>query len=136
VGLWVHRRTRYGERHDSRVVLSGSRALRRALILIILAGVMLVAGAAFAARPPGGTFTDDNGNVHEPNIEAIAAEGITFGCNPPENTKYCPGDAVTRGQMAAFLDRAFGSLIRLSISSPITTHRYSNRTSATLPMRG
>lgn len=69
---------------------------------------MLVAGVAVAALPPGGTFTDDNGNVHEPNIEAIAAEGITFGCNPPENTKYCPDDMVTRGQMAAFLDRAFG----------------------------
>ena len=25
--------------------------------------------------PPGGTFTDDNGNIHEPNIEAIAADG-------------------------------------------------------------
>lgn len=82
--------------------------MRRTLIFIILTGVMLVAGVASAALPPGGTFTDDNGNVHEPAIEAIAAEGITFGCDPPENTKYCPDDMVTRGQMAAFLDRGIG----------------------------
>jgi hypothetical protein len=56
--------------------------------------------------PPGGTFRDDNGNVHEGNIEAIAAAGITKGCNPPINDQYCPSSSVTRGQMAAFLVRA------------------------------
>lgn len=57
--------------------------------------------------PPGGTFTDDDGNIHEGNIEAIAAEGVTKGCNPAEgNTKYCPASSVTRGQMAALLARA------------------------------
>ncbi len=35
----------------------------------------------------------------------LAAEGITLGCNPPANDEYCPDDPVTRGQMAAFLDR-------------------------------
>jgi hypothetical protein len=56
--------------------------------------------------PPGGTFVDDDGNVHEGNIEAIAADGITRGCNPPHNDRYCPLDPVTRGEMAAFLNRA------------------------------
>ncbi len=56
--------------------------------------------------PPGGTFTDDTGSVHEANIEAVAAAGITRGCNPPVNDHYCPNLSVTRGQMAAFLDRA------------------------------
>ncbi len=67
---------------------------------------LLVMGAAVAALPPGGTFVDDNGNIHEANIEAIAAEGITKGCNPPLNSRYCPSDTVTRGQMAAFINRA------------------------------
>ena len=50
-----------------------------------------VGAAALAAPlPPCGTFTDDNGNVHEGFIEAIAAEGITRGCNPPINDRYCP----------------------------------------------
>ncbi len=57
---------------------------------------------------PEGTFTDDDGNIHEGAIEAIAAEGITKGCNPPVNDRYCPSGTVTRGQMAAFLVRALG----------------------------
>ncbi|MGA8039157.1 MAG: S-layer homology domain-containing protein, partial [Acidimicrobiia bacterium] len=59
-----------------------------------------------AVLPPGGTFVDDDGNVHEGGIEAIAAAGITQGCNPPANDRYCPDRVVTRGQMAAFLSRA------------------------------
>ena len=58
--------------------------------------------------PPGGTFTDDDNNIHEGSIEAIAAAGITKGCNPPANDNFCPGDTVTRGQMAAFLHRELG----------------------------
>lgn len=55
--------------------------------------------------PPGGTFVDDDGSQHEGNIEAIAAAGITNGCTVDH---YCPRDPVTRGQMAAFLNRALG----------------------------
>ncbi|MDH3193478.1 MAG: DUF3152 domain-containing protein [Acidimicrobiia bacterium] len=55
-----------------------------------------------------GKFKDDDGSVFEADIEWIATQGITLGCNPPLNDHYCPGEAVTRGQMAAFLDRAFG----------------------------
>ena len=56
--------------------------------------------------PGGGRFFDDDGIVHEASIEAIAAAGITKGCNPPYQTAYCPSAPVTRGQMAAFLVRA------------------------------
>ncbi len=62
--------------------------------------------AALLALLPGGTFTDDNGSVHEPDIEAIAAAAITKGCNPPANDHFCPDGAVSRGEMAAFLSRA------------------------------
>ncbi len=79
-------------------------------LLAIATGVFLLAGVtmALAALPPGGSFTDDDGNVHEPSIEAIAAEAITRGCNPPVNDLYCPDATVTRGQMAAFLVRTLG----------------------------
>jgi len=73
-------------------------------------GVLLTASAAFAQVPPGGTFTDDNDSVFEGAIEAIAAEGITRGCNPPANTRFCPDDQVTRGQMAIFIARAYNLL--------------------------
>jgi len=52
-----------------------------------------------------GTFCDDDGSVFEGAIETIAAAGITQGCNPPSNTRYCPNDRVTRGEMAAFMAR-------------------------------
>ena len=56
---------------------------------------------------PGG-FSDVAGNTHQNAIVWLAEEGITRGCNPPTNDRFCPDDPVTRGQMAAFLVRAFG----------------------------
>jgi hypothetical protein len=53
-----------------------------------------------------GVFTDDDGSIFEGDNEWISAAGITRGCNPPRNDRYCPADTVTRGQMAAFLVRA------------------------------
>ena len=45
---------------------------------------------------------------YEDHLDRLAAEGITKGCNPPANDRFCPDDDVTRGQMAAFLHRALG----------------------------
>ena len=56
----------------------------------------------------GGRFSDDDGNVHEANIEIIAELGITVGCNPPHNDRYCPTDRVSRAQAMTFLARALG----------------------------
>jgi hypothetical protein len=53
-------------------------------------------------------FTDDDGSIFEADIEKLAAAGITKGCNPPTNDRFCPDSKVTRGQMAAFLVRALG----------------------------
>ncbi len=58
----------------------------------------------------GNPFVDDNGSIFENDIEALAASGITKGCNPPTNNRFCPDQFVTRGQMAAFLHRAEGYL--------------------------
>jgi hypothetical protein len=52
---------------------------------------------------PDGWFGDDNGNVHEANINLIAYLGITLGTS--EDT-FSPDDSMTRGQMAAFIRRA------------------------------
>lgn len=54
-----------------------------------------------------GRFIDDQGTF-EADIEAIAASGVTKGCNPPSNNRFCPKDEVTREQMAAFIVRALG----------------------------
>lgn len=69
--------------------------------------------AAFLRRAlelPGTTtdyFTDDDGTVFEDDINALAAAGVTKGCNPPANTRFCPDSTMGRGAMAAFLQRAF-----------------------------
>lgn len=52
-------------------------------------------------------FRDDNGSVFEGAIERLAQAGITVGCNPPANDQFCPDNPIRRGQMAAFLKRAF-----------------------------
>jgi len=56
----------------------------------------------------GDSFVDDDESVFESDIERLAASGVTRGCNPPTNDRFCPDDPVTRGAMAAFLVRAFG----------------------------
>ncbi len=89
----------------------GWEALRRShgtaglLSLGAVVASVLVVSLALPATAAG-AFVDDDGSVHEAYIEAIAAQGITAGCNPPVNDRYCPDDEVTRGQMAAFLVRS------------------------------
>ncbi len=73
----------------------------------ILALAMVVMSPA-AVSAADGTFTDDDDSVFEADIEWMALNGYTSGCNPPTNDQYCPDDPVTRGQLAAFITRAFG----------------------------
>jgi hypothetical protein len=55
-----------------------------------------------------GRFVDDDDNTHESSIEVIAAAGITKGCDPPANDRYCPTVLVSRAEMAAFILRLLG----------------------------
>ncbi len=55
-----------------------------------------------------GVFYDDDSSIFETSIEAVAAVGITRGCNPPFKDRFCPRDTVTRETMAAFLVRSLG----------------------------
>jgi hypothetical protein len=68
-------------------------------------------GRAFGYTDNGGGdwFIDDDGSVFENAIDRLRTAGVTQGCNPPLNNRYCPNDFVTRGQMAAFLKRALGA---------------------------
>jgi hypothetical protein len=63
-----------------------------------------------------GSFFDDDGNVHVNGIETMAAAGITKGCNPPFNDRYCPERILTRGEAATLLARA------LSLPGSSTDH--------------
>ncbi|KGM55132.1 hypothetical protein N800_00440 [Lysobacter daejeonensis GH1-9] len=55
------------------------------------------ASASFADVPVGHPFFNE--------VQQLAKSGITLGCG---GSNFCPDQAVTRGQMAAFLSRAMG----------------------------
>ncbi len=61
---------------------------------------------ALALPPPvePDHFVDDDGSMFEAAIDSLFEAGITTGCGPD---RYCPSSSVTRGQMTAFLFRAF-----------------------------
>ena len=69
----------------------------------------LVRAMGYVDDGGGDRFVDDDGSVFESAIDKLATAGVTQGCNPPINDRFCPGDKVTRGQLAAFLNRALGS---------------------------
>ncbi|MEN8240081.1 MAG: SpoIID/LytB domain-containing protein, partial [Actinomycetota bacterium] len=58
----------------------------------------------------GDWFIDDDSSVFENDIDRLATAGITKGCNPPDNTKYCPERLLSRGEMSSFLARALKNL--------------------------
>jgi uncharacterized protein YkwD len=58
-------------------------------------------------------FWDDDGSMHEADINRLTASGVSGGCG---EGRYCPGATVNRAQMASFLARALGL--------PATSHDY------------
>ena len=70
----------------------------------------------------GDTFSDDDGSVHEPNIEALAAASVTGGCS---EGLFCPDDPVTRAQMASFIVRGIDGL------TPASTDYFEDDTGST-----
>lgn len=84
--------------------------LNMVLVVTAVAAVAFAVGSDAMARegleyPGTGRFGDDDGSVHEGNIEAMAYNGIMEGCDFTE-ALFCPFDKVSRAQFAAFLDRA------------------------------
>jgi hypothetical protein len=67
------------------------------------AGGNPVAAASSTFTTGTASFTDTAGTSFEPAIEWLVASGITFGCSAEQ---FCPGQVVTREQMAGFLSRA------------------------------
>ncbi len=85
----------------------------------------LVRALELAPAPDGG-FVDVDGSVFVDDIRRLAESGVTRGCNPPVNDRFCPDDLVTRGQMAAFIRRGLelGVDGRLTLVRAISTTAY------------
>jgi hypothetical protein len=99
--------------------------------------------AAFLTRAlglpaPGAadTFVDDDRTTFEADIERLRAAGITLGCNPPTNDRFCPGLSVTRAQMATFLARALDLDPVTVPTRPITLDVISREEWGAAPPRG
>ena len=94
------------DRRYARPVSTGGSAIRRWTVSVLAGSALLTILVVPALA--SGIFVDDDGNPHEPDIEALADADVTRGCDPPHDTRYCPYRAVTRGQIAAMLVRALG----------------------------
>jgi SpoIID/LytB domain protein len=66
----------------------------------------LVRAFTYTDGGEGDRFVDDDDSIFEADIDRLATAGVTYGCNPPDNDRYCPTDPVRRDEMASFLDRA------------------------------
>ena len=78
------------------------RRRRLGLVVTLAVGLLIVPALALATHqfsdvPTGASYHDE--------VESLVGAGITTGCG---GGNYCPSQAVTRGQMAQFLDRGLG----------------------------
>ena len=74
-------------------------------------------------RASSAGFTDTRGNVHEHNIDALFAAGITAGCRTGP-LRYCPDSPVSRAQMASLLNSGLDEASSVGTgggSTPTTT---------------
>ncbi len=94
---------------DFRPSLPISRAQMATFLVraLRLAGVSIPDVAADA-------FDDDDGSVHEPNIDALAALGIVSGTG---DDAYAPDAPVSRAQMASYLARAAALVLGRPLAS-------------------
>ncbi len=86
----------------------------RLLLLIAAAVLVAVPGAVLASDRHEDLPAD---HIYHEDAARMADAGITVGCSedPP---RYCPGEALTRGQMAAFMSRG---LSRTSFDTSVTS---------------
>lgn len=84
---------------------------RRSIVVSVVAMLLIVPSVAM-----GSHVFDDVGDsdTHTTAIEWMAGSGVTAGCT---TTDYCPGDTVTRAQMATFMYRLSGNAP--GIDSPV-----------------
>lgn len=79
------------------------RLTRAKIIITGLAMAMVLPVAAYAASGPFLDVADNH--LFSEEISWMYENGITRGCNPPDNTEYCPESSITRGEVAAFFYR-------------------------------
>jgi hypothetical protein len=79
------------------------RISQRSALVILVAVLLALPSIALGTH----VFDDvSDGSTHAPGIEWLAGTGVTAGCGGDD---FCPGDPVTRAQMATFMHRLSGN---------------------------
>ncbi len=87
---------------------------RRSLAAAALVGLLLVPAATLASHQ----FTDvPTSHTFHSDIDRAKGAGLTAGCSA---TTFCPDQALTRGQMTAFLNRGLGRLESSLVSGNVS----------------
>lgn len=84
---------------------------RRQMAVFLLKTLL---GSGYVPPAATGIFDDVPADAFQPFIEDLYNRNITGGCAggpPPAPISYCPGNPVTRGQMAVFLTKTFDLLL-------------------------
>jgi S-layer homology domain len=89
------------------------RPRKRVAVAALMAALLLPAVAVASHQ-----FTDvPTAHTFHTNISNLAGAGVTAGCG---GGKYCPDQAVTRGQMAGFLNRGLGRIAEAEVFEQVT----------------
>ena len=84
-------------------------------------GVGVDAAAAQDAATDGGSYSDDDGSVHEPGLEALADRGVLVGMECGDGL-ICPDQPLKRWEMAVWLVRVLDS----SDPDPVDASRFAD----------
>jgi len=77
----------------------------RRLVWTVAGAVALVTAVPLAVIAAHSFDDVPDTNEFHGSIDWLKNNAVTIGCNPPENTEFCPTDTVTREQMASFMRR-------------------------------
>ena len=80
-----------------------SRSVTRGQMATFVAQGILRSGGTLP-NGSGNQFVDDDNDVHEENIDRLAAAGIVVGTS---SSRYGPGESISRAQVASLLVRAY-----------------------------
>ena len=74
------------------------------MVLAVVAAALAVPDAADAQSAGAGYFSDDDGSVHEPALDALASQGVLAGIECGEGL-ICSSEPLKRWEMAVWLVR-------------------------------
>lgn len=77
-----------------------------------------------------GTFSDDDLSAHQDDVEWLASQGITEGCDTRRRHLFCATADLTRGQLAVFVAEALGLPEGSATFSDVTGPRFATAVAA------